>query len=95
MTAHLAGIHVTVDGRYVRQRCAWCGEIIVDADATLIAKPVADIREGETAAEFVGVWPVSRFVRVDGRNPRVTELLDEAEGYPDDACMAIDPAVTL
>lgn len=94
MTTHIVGCDITVNARFVRQRCSWCGELLVDADASAIAKPVADIRGDETPAEFVGVWPVGRLVRVEGFNPRCTELLPDDERYPDDACMAIDPAVT-
>lgn len=36
-TTHMAGIDVTIDGRYLRQRCAWCDEIIIDVDLTAIA----------------------------------------------------------
>lgn len=89
-TTHLAGIHVTKDGRYVRQRCAWCGEILVDEDASLVQRPIEDIRGDETPAEFVGTWPAATLVRIDGPVRSVVE----SDRYPEDCCMALDPEIT-
>lgn len=89
-TTHVAGIDVTKDNRWVRQRCAWCGEILVDQDATAIQKPIEDIRGDETPAQFVGTWPPGSMVRRDGP---VTSVVEE-DRYPEDSCLALDPEVT-
>lgn len=39
---HFAGIPIFVHGRYVRQRCGWCGSVLVDVDldGTTVPKPL-------------------------------------------------------
>ena len=80
---HIASIDVTVDGRYLRQRCAWCGAVLLDYDLALIAVP-----EGQDPTP--GTWPAGALVRTDGAVSSVVE----AEVMPDDACARIDPAIT-
>jgi len=29
---HIAGLNITVQDRYLRQRCAWCGVVLLDYD---------------------------------------------------------------
>lgn len=56
--AHIAGLRVHVDGR-LRQRCAWCGAILIDYD--LAAMQVPD----EAAGELATWWPGAQIL-VDG-----------------------------
>jgi NTP pyrophosphatase (non-canonical NTP hydrolase) len=56
---HIAGPALTWDGRYVRQRCAWCGAILIDADLTIIQVPIED------AGRPLATWPFDAFVRVE------------------------------
>lgn len=75
---HLAAQDVWVEGRYVRQRCAWCGELLIDVDLARIAvhpplpegeRPIATWQPG-AMVEASGVWPtVYRQIDDDGRIP--------------------------
>ena len=104
MTAHVASNDVSVSDRWVRQRCVWCGLLLVDVDVTRIAMPIEQYDEALQGVDrndgaavlraLVSVWPAGRLVDVSGTNPTVTTLLDESDRFPDDACMALDPAVT-
>jgi hypothetical protein len=86
---HIAGSDLEVDGRYLIQRCAWCG-------ATLLAY---DYRNTATVGEWrkPPVFPVGGLVRCtydgavatwgDATLDRTTkEVLDPDERLPDDAC---------
>jgi hypothetical protein len=75
ITTHIAGQHVTIDDRYLRQRCAWCGTILLDYDLTLVAVPVG--QEGPPAT-----WPVGALVTVDGG----ASWTICGEQLPDDSC---------
>lgn len=34
---HIAGMDITIAGRRLRQRCAWCGAILIDSDLANVA----------------------------------------------------------
>lgn len=74
---HVAGLDVEMMGRYLRQRCSWCGALLIDEDYTRLAMP------GEWRKP--GTFPVGRLVRVTEGNPRAMTVLDD-ERLPDDAC---------
>ena len=76
--SHLTAQPVLVAGRFNRQRCAWCGELIVDEDLTTMMS---------TEPNWMGTeWPVSRIVRIDGSH---TMVVDNHDGQmPEDSCMA-------
>lgn len=78
-TSHLAGTVITVQGRYVRQLCQWCGHRLVDVDLANIAVPVED------ADKPFPAWEVSAWIREDGPMRRVVET--EGDRMPGDACM--------
>lgn len=82
---HIAGPNVTV-GPLTRQRCAWCGALLLDYDLDRIAVPA-----GQDPAP--GMWPVGALVWVDGH---VAAIVDHAGGnvLPSEACARLDPAVT-
>lgn len=84
---HIAGQTVTIDGRYLRQRCAWCGAIIEDVDLTTIAVAVV---EGEEPPGYP-TWPSGHMVLVDGG---YTVDLGTSGETPPEACFNLDPAVT-
>ncbi len=104
MTAHVTSNEIVVADRYVRQRCVWCGLLLVDADMQNLAMPTDQLDEllqgidplDATARvlRLVPTWPAGRLVEVAGVMPNVTTLLDDDGKYPDDSCMALDPAVT-
>lgn len=79
--SHVAGIEVQV-GNFLRQRCGWCGEIIIDVDLSRIA--VAIDPDDPDKEPTYPVWPVGDLIRVDGG---LTCVLDIGDGpLPDDAC---------
>ncbi len=88
---HVAAQEVTFDGRYQRQRCAWCGAVLIDLDLTNVA---VQVEPGEEAKP-PGCWPVGALIRVEGVNPKVTAVVGEpGEKVPDDCCMLLDSEVT-
>lgn len=82
---HIAGVHVKV-GPYLRQRCAWCGAVLLDYDLSKIAVP-----EGQDPSP--ATWPIGELVKVDGG---LSVLLEHEDGdpLPDGACAKLDPEVT-
>jgi len=83
---HIAGLDVQV-GRFLRQRCAWCGAVLSDYDLALVA-----VLEGQNPRP--AMWTVGALVAIDGAAAWVVEHEDGAE-LPADACAQLDPAVTL
>ncbi len=78
--AHLAGPDLTVDGRYMRQRCSWCGAILIDYDLTMVSVPT-----GQDGPSFYGF---GKWVEVTDGNPRIFTTLDwEGEKLPPTSCM--------
>ena len=85
---HIAGLDTQI-GQHLRQRCAWCGAVLLDYDLTRLAAPVGmDPRPG--------TWTVGRLVEVADGNPRGSWLVEHADGdpLPGNACGALDPAAT-
>jgi hypothetical protein len=82
---HVAGVHIQI-GKYLRQRCGWCGAVLLDYDLSRIAVPVG---EDPTPA----TWPMGSLVSVDGN---LSVLVDHEDGtnLPEGACGRIDPEVT-
>jgi hypothetical protein len=80
---HIAGLRIET-GPLVRQRCAWCGAVLVDADLTMIAFEVDD------PSKTIGTWPPGAQVHVDGP----ASSIHAGDQLPDDSCAALDPAVT-
>lgn len=85
---HIAGLETQI-GHHLRQRCGWCGAVIIDHDLTRIAVPAGqDPRPG--------TWPPGRLVEVSDGNPRGSWTVRHADGdpLPPNACGALDPAAT-
>lgn len=82
---HIVGMYVQV-GNLLRQRCTWCGAVLIDYDLENVMVP--DGQDGPSTL------PVGRLVRVDDV---VTLTLDHVDGdaLPEDACARLDPAVTV
>lgn len=87
MTAliHIAGRDVQV-GPYLRQRCGWCGAVLLDYDLDRIAVPVGTDPRPAT-------WPPGDLVAVDGNASYVVEHVD-GDDVPAGSCALLDPAVT-
>lgn len=41
-TVHIAGDTLTIFGRFMRQRCSWCGIVLVEYDLEKVAVQVGD-----------------------------------------------------
>jgi hypothetical protein len=93
VTIHVAGLTVTVEGQRLRQRCAWCGTIMIDVDLTLVA-----VQEGDQSG--YPTFPTSALVEMsDDRG--VMYVVAEASGTGEssgrirpNSCMILDPDVT-
>lgn len=92
---HLAGQTITVDGRYVRQRCSWCGEILTDDDLSTLQVAVpegqspADAPRGWEAGAWVAISPGVRWIHREGtRAERAEGGSVQDAPYPDESCMA-------
>jgi hypothetical protein len=83
---HIAGSHVTVN-EYLRQRCAWCGALLIDQDLKLVAVPV------DQPPGSYPTWPAGELVAVLG-NAMWIEAHKDGDPLPDWACARLDPAVT-
>lgn len=84
---HIAGCDIIIGGRRLRQRCSWCGGVLLDYDLENVAVAVAP---GEDA-QPPSTWPVGRLVRVHGG---MSVVLAETGDLPDDACGNVDDEVT-
>ena len=82
---HIAGPDVTIDNQ-LRQRCAWCGAVLIDYALERIAVP-----EGQDPRP--GTWPVGALVEVDGNASWIRDHVD-GELLPGNACGQIDHEVT-
>lgn len=82
---HIAGPDIQV-GAQLRQRCAWCGGVLLDYALDRIAVP-----DGQDARP--GTWPAGDLVEVNGN---ASWTLPHADGdvLPANACAQIDHDVT-
>lgn len=80
---HIAGLGLVIGDRFARQRCAWCGEVMVDEDATCIAVP-----EGSSPRD--PLWPVNTLVRFEVAPGVTSYTVVTADVLPDDCCARID-----
>lgn len=85
---HIAGQCITVHGVYMRQRCSWCGAILLDYDLRNIAVPI------EQAWTPPCQWTVGDLVRVEGDFPKCYSVVEYVDKLPADACAMLDPEVT-
>lgn len=81
---HIAGVHVSI-GERLRQRCAWCGAVLIDYNLANIAVPIG---QDPTPA----TWEVGALIMMDGN---MSMVIEPADRLPDDACGRLDPEVTL
>jgi len=83
VVTHLAGIDITVEGRFVRQRCSWCGELLISTDVTILAVPVGQDNTFRS-------WEVGAWVEVTTGNPTCYMVVDPPaeDKFPDNSCIA-------
>lgn len=77
---HFAGSDIRINDR-LRQRCAYCGDVLIDYDLAATAVPVD--QPGPP-----GTWPVGALVAIDGSMSYVVEHVPGAEPLPDGTCYA-------
>jgi hypothetical protein len=88
---HIVGPEITIGGRRMRQRCAWCGAVLLDYDLANVAVQVEPGEQPEPPA----VYPYLRLVRITGGGGfRLNAVLDDTDQLPDDACARVDDEVT-
>lgn len=78
---HIAGPVIVIDARVI-QRCAWCGEKLIDCIPANMM-----VVEGDTRG--VATWPEFALVRVDGNVSSVVETFENRDPLgqlPDDSC---------
>jgi hypothetical protein len=87
---HIAGADIQV-GSQLRQRCAWCGALMLDYDLNGIAVP-----EGQEPRP--GTWPPGELVALvgDHREGSASWVVEHVDGepLPAGACGKLDPVVT-
>lgn len=79
---HIAGACITLFGMFMRQRCDWCGAILLEYDLRRVAVPA-----GQDA--MPGNWAPGSLVRVDGNMTAEIANPQEVEGevqLPPDSC---------
>lgn len=86
MLIHIAGSNVRIGAR-LRQRCAWCGTVLLEYDLDRIAVPAG---QDPTPA----TWPVGDLVAVDGHASWTVDHVD-GQPLPDGACAKLDPEATV
>lgn len=79
---HLTAQPVLLCGRWNRQRCAWCGVLIVDEDLSTM---------GSTDPNFQGTeWKPQSLVNVTSGNPAISSRVAPTGGkMPENSCMAL------
>lgn len=75
-------------GSRVRQRCSWCGAVLIDYDLTRIAVPVGQEPGGP------GMWETGRLVFHAGGVSYVVAH-EDGRDLPAGACALLDDAVTV
>jgi hypothetical protein len=82
---HIAAYPIVIGGRFQRQRCGWCGAVLIDNDWSRMAT-VGEWSEPAT-------WPTQGLVLIDGALATVVEHVD-GDPLPPNCCALLDPAVT-
>lgn len=94
---HIVGLDVQV-GSARRQRCAWCGALLLDDDLTRMAWT---LDPDGTDPGPPPVWPIGELIAVDGGVERVVprdawpdSATPGEKRLPDGCCALLDPEVT-
>lgn len=59
---HIVGPEIVISGRFMRQRCSWCGAILIDYD---LSKMAVACEKGKEPEPIHG-WGVGVLMSVDG-----------------------------
>lgn len=104
---HVAAQTVEAEG-VMRQRCAWCGALLIEYELANMARPLDPGEDPENPEPWTpGSWPPGALVRVDdhreARGVTYGSIVEQEPHpsepetrvvIPDDACLALDRAVT-
>lgn len=81
---HIAGLDITI-GRFQRQRCAWCGNILIDYDLSMVA---VALMPGETTGKPPSGWEVGALVEVsNGGGYSSVVSHEDGDRLPKNACI--------
>jgi len=85
---HIVGVAIEI-GPLIRQRCSWCGAVLVDCDLRLMGFEERTPPEERRPA----TWTSGGLVEIDGN---MTTVVDHEDGavLPANSCGLLDPAVT-
>lgn len=83
---HIAGVVVHA-GSMLRQRCGWCGAVLIHEDLTRVMVLTDDVSRAS-----VPTWAPGSLVALDGGASWMVEREDGEA--PANACMRLDPEVT-
>lgn len=83
---HIAGNDLRV-GAQLRQRCAWCGAVLIDHDLSTLMVPAG--QEDRAPA----TWPVGGLVELDGPLS-VAIAHNDGDRLPTNACAQLDHELT-
>lgn len=89
---HIAGPDVVHAERYVRQRCAWCGEDLISADLARISTPTVTTESGDRIDNVFPTWPPGSLVGRDGCTSYHVEPGPDGR-VPETCCIRSDPMV--
>jgi hypothetical protein len=96
--SHVVGPALTMDsrsrGRVLRQRCLWCGVLILEVELDRVAVQLpADGSEPRP----IGTWEPGAVVEIADGNPRISALVEVGpdELLPGNACANLDHEVTV
>lgn len=73
---HFAGYPMRI-GRYCRQRCGWCGEVLEDWDLSLTMVPA---KADGTPGDGPMPWQGGALVEVTGGNPTMKSVVVHEDG---------------
>jgi hypothetical protein len=87
-TVHIAGPAIQV-GSQLRQRCAWCGAVLIDHALDQLMYEATTPPEQRRPA----TWPVDGLIEVEGGMSVIVNH-EDGEQLPPNACAQLDHAVT-
>lgn len=81
-------------GSQLRQRCGWCGAVLIDVDLSAIAMPIeqAEKVDPDDGTGGVGAWETGAFVAHDGGAWWVVD--PSGEETPEACCTRLPHEVT-
>jgi hypothetical protein len=87
-TVHFAGPVMNIEN-LIRQRCMWCGDVLIDHDLNHMLVAVVEQNGQPTpgAAGMIPTWEPGAFIATDGF---ATWVVQGNDPLPEDTCAASD-----